>query len=283
MNTSTFFFFFLCLDIETAIDDVEEIHKFAAWRADTKESVSLLGRQIPLSIQRINALTEGAGFVLGHNVIRHDLPVLARCFPDLALNALPAVDTLELSPIAFPANPYHSLVKDYKLVRDGRNDPLRDAQLALKLWADQYAAFEVLNESSPEELACHHFFLAKNANGGVGSFFAKLRRKLAPKANEVRDAARNLCHGKVCPNKLDLILEHALSEQSSGLSFAYVLAWLRVSGGNSVLPPWVRLQYPETVRYLRELRETPCGQADCPYCSVYLDPSKELSRYCVFW
>jgi ATP-dependent DNA helicase RecQ len=58
-----------------------------------------------------------------------------------------------------------------------------------------------------------------------------------------------------------------------------VLAWLRVSGGNSVLPPWVRLQYPETSHQIRRLRETPCGDAACPYCSVHLDPRRELERY----
>ena len=50
-------------------------------------------------------------------------------FPELELLRLPVVDTLELSPLAFPENPYHRLVKDYKLVSDARNDPRRDAQL----------------------------------------------------------------------------------------------------------------------------------------------------------
>ena len=38
-----------------------------------------------------------------------------------------------------------------------------------------------------------------------------------------------------------------------GRAFSYVLAWLRVSGGNSVLPPWVRLQFPSTGRLIRQL------------------------------
>jgi ATP-dependent DNA helicase RecQ len=61
-------------------------------------------------------------------------------------------------------------------------------------------------------------------------------------------------------------------------AFAYVLAWLRVSGGNSVLPPWVRRQFPETTRLIRRLRETPCNEAACPYCPIHLDPCKELER-----
>ena len=267
------------MDIETAANDVLDLHKFAAWRADTQESVCLTGSQIGSSLTRIDGITEGAAFVLGHNVVRHDLPSLARLYPSLKLNQLPAVDTLELSPLAFPANPYHSLVKDYKLVRDARNDPLRDAQLSLRLWRDQYAAFEALKASSPEELACHHYFLTRGSRGGVGSFFAKLRGAMPPAPAEVRSAVQHLAHGKVCPNALTSILDEAVADADAGRAFAYVLAWLRVSGGNSVLPPWVRLQYPATATYIRTLRETACGDPLCPYCSVYLDPCKELDRY----
>ncbi|MCB1942270.1 MAG: RecQ family ATP-dependent DNA helicase, partial [Candidatus Accumulibacter sp.] len=211
--------------------------------------------------------------------MRHDLPALARAYPHLKLNKLPAVDTLELSPLAFPANPYHSLVKDYKLVRDARNDPLKDAQLALKLWLDQYAAFAALAVSSPDEIACHHFFLTRASQRGVGSFFAKLRAAMPPKACEVREAACRLTTGKVCPTHLAGILEEALVDPAVGRAFSYVLAWLRVSGGNSVLPPWVRLQYPATTGQIQRLRETSCPDPACPYCSVYLDPCRELERH----
>lgn len=269
----------LCLDIETAIDDVLTIHKLAGWRPDTRDSITLVGKQIASSLEKLDVLTQGAAFVLGHNVIRHDLPALEKVYPALKLNLLPAVDTLELSPLAFPANPYHSLVKDYKLVRDTRNDPLKDAQLSLQLWRDQYAAFEALNATSPDELACHHFFLAREARSGIGSFFAKLRGALPPEASAVRAAVRRLTAGKVCPHHCAEILDEALVNPEVGRAFSYVLAWLRVSGGNSVLPPWVRLQYPATTHQIRKLRETACADHDCPYCPVYLNPCKELERY----
>lgn len=269
----------LCLDIETAIEDVFSIYKIAGWRADTGAAVSLAGPKLTSSIDRLDAITEGAAFLLGHNIVRHDLPALAKVFPSLKLNQLPAVDTLELSPIAFPANPYHSLVKDYKLVRDAKNDPLKDAQLALKLWRDQYGAFEALRVSSPDELACYHFFLARDSARGMGSFFAKLRGAMPPKDAEVRAAIIRLTAAKVCPQHLIELVDAAVSSPEIGRAFSYVLAWLRVSGGNSVLPPWVRLQYPETTKQIRLLRETACADATCSYCSVYLNPSRELDRY----
>jgi ATP-dependent DNA helicase RecQ len=269
----------LCLDIETAIDDVLSIYKIAGWRADTGLAVSLAGPKLASSIDKLDALAEGAAFLLGHNIVRHDLPALAKVFPGLKLNRLPAVDTLELSPIAFPANPYHSLVKDYKLVRDAKNDPLKDAQLALKLWRDQYVELEALAVSSPDELACHHYFLARDSASGMGSFFAKLRGALAPGDLEVRAAVIRLTTGKVCPLRLSELVDTVVGSSDMGRAFSYVLAWLRVSGGNSVLPPWVRLQYPETTTQIRTLRETACTDAACPYCSVHLNPSKELERY----
>jgi len=269
----------LCLDIETAVADVFEIHKLATWRPDTGKSINLNGSNIAASTSQLDELTDGAAFVLGHNVRRHDLPVLLKLFPDLGLHALPVVDTLELSPVAFPQNPYHSLVKDYKLVRDSRSDPLKDAQLALKLWADQYAAFEALKVALPDELACHHFFLSRDVRVGVGSFFASIRGALAPTKDEIRPLLPLLTAGKVCPNQLRVVVDDVMSDIEAGRVFSYVLAWLRVSGGNSVLPPWVRLQFPQVMRQIRLLRETPCDDPNCPYCSVYLDPCKELERY----
>ena len=108
----------LCLDIETAADDRLDLRKLAAWRPDTGAQIEVanLGRTPDLA-EQLDALTEGAVFVLGHNLVQHDLPVLRQRLPQLRLHALPAVDTLILSPIAFPQNPYHSLVKDYKLDR----------------------------------------------------------------------------------------------------------------------------------------------------------------------
>jgi ATP-dependent DNA helicase RecQ len=165
--------------------------------------------------EQLDALTDGASFVVGHNLLRHDIPVLRQRFPQLRLLALPIVDTLELSPIAFPQNPYHSLVKDYKLVRDTRSDPLKDAQLALKLWQDQFDAFKALGETLPEELACHHYLLTRDPDAGVGSFFTTLRRAKAPSPEEVKAAARNLLNGKVCATRSTALLGEAIDDPAA--------------------------------------------------------------------
>ena len=134
-------------------------------------------------------------------------------------------------------------------------------------------------ERSPGELACHHFLLASQPRAGVGSFFAKIRGALAPGVQEVRCHIGDISRDKVCPSHLAHILDEALPDSAQHMPLAYVLAWLRVSGGNSVLPPWVRLQFPATRTLIRRLRETPCGDPACPYCSRYLDAREELRRY----
>ena len=78
-------------------------------RPDTGESVIFDVRSGPLdeALDRLDAVAEGAAYVLGHNLIRFDLPLLQAVNPHMRLFDLPAVDTLMLNPLAFPQNPYH--------------------------------------------------------------------------------------------------------------------------------------------------------------------------------
>jgi ATP-dependent DNA helicase RecQ len=88
------------------------LRDIGAFRPDLGERL-LLKKSTPDFTARLDHFTHGAHFVLGHNCAQFDQPVLAHLYPALALHRLPQVDTLELSPIAFPQNPYHRLVKDY--------------------------------------------------------------------------------------------------------------------------------------------------------------------------
>ena len=64
-----------------------------------------------------------------------------------------------------------------------------------------------------------------------------------------------------------------------GWALAYVLAWLSVSGGNSVMPPWVRRQFPAAGRLVHRLRDTACTDPDCRWCRGRHDARSELSRW----
>ena len=96
-------------------------------------------RGLARALAELEEFARGASCLIGHNIIEHDLPLLAKHAPDLELLHLPAIDTLYLSPLARPENPYHHLVKQHHepaLARTQVNDPLLDAELTLELLAD---------------------------------------------------------------------------------------------------------------------------------------------------
>ncbi|MBK9685833.1 MAG: hypothetical protein IPO59_22110 [Betaproteobacteria bacterium] len=76
---------------------------------------------------------------------------------------LPVIDTLELSAIAFPANPYHRLVKGYKLLSDSRNDPVKDARLTLDLLVEEVDALFEMQRADPDWVSLLHFLLRDEA------------------------------------------------------------------------------------------------------------------------
>jgi ATP-dependent DNA helicase RecQ len=270
----------LCVDLETSVEAEAAIYKIAAWRSDTGQSEVFKGRFRTVDVKpKLDALTIGASFLLGHNVVQHDLPLLKRNYPDLVLLSLPVIDTLELSPIAFPQNPYHSLVKDYKLVRDSINDPLKDAQLSLRLFRDQRDALDALNTFAPEEMACYHYLMTSVEGNGLSSLFMTIRHAARPELDLVRRLFKTAVQDKVCRTRLEVLLAEDMRCPDMYMPLAYLLAWLRVSGGNSVLPPWVGMQFPKTRVLLKELRDQPCNQPDCMYCKSVHDPRAELQRY----
>ena len=64
-----------------------------------------------------------------------------------------------------------------------------------------------------------------------------------------------------------------------GWELSYSLAWLSVAGGNSVIPPWVRHQFPNVGRLVHKLRDTACTEAECGWCRERHDSRKELARW----
>ena len=268
----------LCLDIETARRDRTILRELGAFRPDTDARARIPGKAVDL-VTRLNELTQGAAFVLGHNVIAFDQPALALLHPELTLHQLPLVDTLELSPVAFPQNPYHRLVKDYKLCTTTRNDPVRDAELAYSLFLDQGEALQKHVKEYPDEALCLHYLLAPENGKGVANFFATLRRTLRPTLEETQAAWMRTTQGKVCIAGQHCVVDRWLPNSEWHKPLAYVLAWLRVAGSNSVLPPWVGFTYPKTREVIATLRDVPCADPDCAWCKDQHDLMTVLPRY----
>ena len=114
-------------------------------RADTGKRVVFDGGDLAAALAKLDKLAETASFVLGHNLIAFDLPHLQAANPDLRLLSRPVIDTLRLSPLAFPRNPYHHLVKHYQdggLKRGRVNNPELDARLTLQVFEHQRLAMD---------------------------------------------------------------------------------------------------------------------------------------------
>ena len=76
-----------------------------------------------------------AQYVCSHNIVAHDLPQLKQLHgPEDYAGKV--IDTLYLSPIAYPSRPYHHLTKEDKLIRESRNDPVQDSRSCQQLLKD---------------------------------------------------------------------------------------------------------------------------------------------------
>ncbi|MGF7178352.1 RecQ family ATP-dependent DNA helicase [Azospirillum doebereinerae] len=204
--------------------------------------------------------------IAGHNILAHDLVILRDALPGLDVWALPVVDTLVLSPLAFPANPYHRLIKGYKIAKDTVNDPVADARLCRMVLRDEIAAFTRLARRMPDVAAFHRFALSGPGHGGMADLFGLCGAALPPSASAAFALWRRCVATRVCATAADRLVATELEPADARLAFAHALAWLGVAGGSSVLPAWVRHRHPAVAPLLRSLRDTPCADPSCAWC-----------------
>ena len=247
-----------CLSFDLEVTHGDRIFALAGVRPDSGKSLVFpsSGGSLAAALAKLDDLAAGANFVLGHNLIAFDSPILQAANPRLRLLRLPAVDTLRLNPLAFPRNPYHHLVKHYQdgqLKRGRINDPELDARLALEVFGDQQKA---LRAAPPDLLAAWHWLTSVCEGTGFDWVFTLLRQSGRPSDSEAAAAMRARLAGNACQTHSSEVIANAVRH---GWELAYALAWLSVAGGNSVMPPWVRHQFPEAVHLVRRLRDTTCA------------------------
>ena len=80
----------LVIDLEVAPGKEgypDRIFKVGAARPDLGVELDRkVSKNLPEILAEVDALSDGAGFLLGHNVIEHDLPILKQQAPALALH-----------------------------------------------------------------------------------------------------------------------------------------------------------------------------------------------------
>jgi len=267
----------LSIDIEANPADGDRIFKVGAVRSDTDSALSLnTSRLSPAEVvRRIDDAAQGARYLVGHNLRRHDVPLMRQQYPGLRALDLPVIDTLELSAMAFPSNPYHRLVKGYKLLSDSRNDPTKDARLALDLLGDEIEALAAMHQVDPDWASLLHFLLDNDPP--LAMLMRTVRQVPAPDEAEARRLALSRFSGLCCHTCLAAFgTVDAAQGDEHRTALAYALGWIRVAGGNSVLPVWVHSAMPQVRKLIGELREHGCGQANCPYCAEQHHPEALL-------
>lgn len=271
------------IDVETAPQDGNRIFKLGAVRSEDQRGLTLSTNAAKEDdvARKVDELAAGSRLLVGHNLRRHDLIELRRQYPALQCTLLPVLDTLELSTIAFPNNPYHRLIKGYKLISDSKNEPERDARITLDLLADELVALEEMWRIDADWVALLHFLL--RCDEPLSQLFQSVRKSNAPGIQEARDIALNKFQDKCCQTALRIVTECFSDTFEEAVethkALAYALGWIRVSGGNSVLPLWVTETMHAVAPHVERLRERDCGAPTCVYCQTQHNPEALLKSY----
>ncbi|AXG71755.1 ATP-dependent DNA helicase RecQ [Kordia sp. SMS9] len=207
-----------------------------------------------------------AEYICGHNIIAHDIPLLKKVLGDEIFKHKKLVDTLLWSPILFNENPYHKLVKGYKILNENDyNNPLSDCILTKELLSDEQNAFKLLSEEK-KQLFASLLYTSEDYNG----FLQVVDFQPTTVSN---NSLSHFLKNTICDlSDIETIIEE------SPIEFAYVIA-LITANENSILPNWVRKTYPKTQQILDKIRFQYCGNESCQYCNSKLHPRKALLTY----
>ena len=266
----------LVIDFEAAPDGTV-FHIGAVFNGQVFDANNI-SNPIPV-FQRLSRFAQGATHVLGHNIIKHDLARAREHCPEAGILSLIPIDTLVLSPLAFPENPYHRLIKGYKLLSASKNNPVADAKLSMTLFEDQLAAFLLLKKRGPGLIGffAWAFDLPSKKFKGIARLFEHLG-EAKPGETQARDLFFNLCRDRGCAAAAREIWERINTSPHRKPELAYLVSWLRVAGGNSVLPGWVHHEFDGIADLIFKLRMA-CGNDACSFCTQHNNPDRLLNKY----
>ncbi len=245
------------IDTEAGIGD-HKIYDIGAVRTDGASFHSP-------SLQAFSSFISDADFLCGHNIIHYDLEFLNAAMGKNI--TIPAIDTLYLSPLLFPRKPYHSLLKDDKLITEELNNPVNDSKKASKLFYDEVNAY---NELPLFLKQIYHFLLIQQKEfRGFLEYVGSRKRILCP---GVQKLIKTNFTGKICSNAdiPSLVRDYPVE-------LAYALALIWVDDTFSITPPWLLKTFPRIESVFKILRNTRCSE-NCGYCRSMLDINNALKR-----
>lgn len=179
------------------------------------------------SVEAFLSFASDCDFLCGHNVHHHDLPQLHHHLGNGSFGQSNAIDTLYLSPLLFPARPYHRLVKDDKLQSDERNNPLNDAIKARDLFYDEVAAFQKLDEPLQKI-----FYGLLSGHQAFAAFFTCIGYAANQFEPETEELIRHYFGDVLCRHA-----PVAALVKEAPASLAYALSLIKSTDRYSITPP----------------------------------------------
>ena len=110
-------------------------------------------------VGEFTAFIKEYSYIGGHNILAFDLKYLETAIPQSA--SVQYIDTLCLSPLLFPAKPYHRLLKNDKLQTESLSNPLDDAVKSFELFCDEVTVFESLDDTLTDK--CTYIYYRTSA------------------------------------------------------------------------------------------------------------------------
>ena len=250
------------IDVEVSMTD-HRVHDIGALRFDGGQ---LHSKDLNWKNALMDFLGKDSGdiqYLCGHNIVHHD----ARYIFGKDGSPWPLVDTLYFSPLLFPNRPYHSLLKDDKLVTEDVNNPLSDCIKARDLLMEEITKWGGLDPSRKA------IFTSLLHDREEFSGFLLMVGSTSPKEG-LEELILSTYEGKICRNAPlgDIIKDNPCE-------LAYALALVDTSDHRSITPAWVLHTYPGVERVMRLLRHCPCTDPACGYCSSLLDIKGGLKTF----
>lgn len=219
------------------------------------------------SLDEFIQFLHGAQFICGHNIFNHDLRYIGKPVRDAGINESNIIDTLFLSPLLFPASPYHSLLKDDKLQSEDTNNPLNDSIKAKDLFYAEVTAFKQM-EKSMQDI----FHLLLKDKREFTAFF-KFINYTDTTSLDIEALVREKFKNNICEQAT---IVDIISQQP--IELAYCLSLINANDRYAITPRWVLKNYPRVEQIMFQLRNKPCITG-CAYCHQELDIHRGFKKW----
>ncbi|MCG2711256.1 MAG: RecQ family ATP-dependent DNA helicase, partial [Candidatus Omnitrophica bacterium] len=133
---------------------------------------------------------------------------------------------------------------------------------------------ELLSKHNTTELSDPNNRLAY----GMYLLFKQIAGPLTSKP-DLLELVRKSIGSNACKTEVQKLDVKEISTESNCWGLAYAIMWLRIAGGDSVLPSWARINHPEIIELIRRLRDLPCEDSNCTYCLTTHNPEEQLKKF----